>query len=92
MYRSICKMDMHIHIPVYVYLCFRGENVVRNPYRWLPRKDEKDKKDKKKAAERRAGSPSQVCVTDSKAVISPPPLHTRTAPTGITVVSHCCRY
>lgn len=31
----------------------------KNPYRWLPRKEERDKKDKKKAAERRSSSPSQ---------------------------------
>ncbi|XP_064637625.1 protein FAM47E-like isoform X2 [Lineus longissimus] len=32
---------------------------VRNPYRWLPRKDEKDKKDKKREMLRRSSSPSQ---------------------------------
>ena len=37
------------------------EPKVRNPYRWLPRKEEKDKRDKKKAQERRSNSPSQVC-------------------------------
>ncbi|XP_074650921.1 protein FAM47E-like [Tubulanus polymorphus] len=34
-------------------------NKNRNPYRWLPRKDEKDKKDRKKAVEKRTHSPSQ---------------------------------
>lgn len=34
---------------------------VRNPYRWFPRKDEKeDKKDKKGKSDRRSNSPSQV--------------------------------
>lgn len=35
------------------------ENQVRNPYRWLPRKEDKEGKDKKAAAERRLTSPSQ---------------------------------
>ncbi|XP_033743608.1 protein FAM47E-like [Pecten maximus] len=36
------------------------ENVVRNPYRWLPRKEEKEKKDKKKSTDRGGqGSPSR---------------------------------
>ena len=35
------------------------ETKIKNPYRWLPRKEEKDKKDKKKAAEVRNSSPSQ---------------------------------
>lgn len=33
---------------------------IRNPYRWLPRKDEKDKKDKKKPSDKSASSESQV--------------------------------
>lgn len=33
---------------------------IRNPYRWLPRKDEKDKKDKKKSSDKSASSESQV--------------------------------
>lgn len=32
---------------------------IRNPYRWLPRKDEKDKKDKKKSSDKSASSESQ---------------------------------
>ncbi len=37
------------------------ESKIRNPYRWLPRKDDRDdKKDKKKGAERRTSSPSEV--------------------------------
>jgi hypothetical protein len=35
------------------------ETKVRNPYRWLPKKEEKEKKDKKKTAERRNHSPSE---------------------------------
>jgi len=35
------------------------EPKTKNPYRWLPRKEERDRKDKKKAAERRSSSPSQ---------------------------------
>ena len=44
-------------------LSYRTEdNKVRNPYRWLPRKDEKekDKTDKKKGGDRRPTSPSEV--------------------------------
>lgn len=36
------------------------EPKIRNPYRWLPRKDEKDKKDKKKPSDKSASSESQV--------------------------------
>ncbi|XP_013402325.1 protein FAM47E [Lingula anatina] len=32
---------------------------IRNPYRWLPRKEEKEKKDKKKQTDKRPSSPSQ---------------------------------
>ncbi|CAH1777660.1 unnamed protein product [Owenia fusiformis] len=32
---------------------------IRNPYKWLPRKEEKDKKEKKKVLEKRSNSPSQ---------------------------------
>jgi len=35
------------------------ETKPKNPYRWLPRKEDRDKKDQKKAAERRSSSPSQ---------------------------------
>jgi len=37
------------------------ENKVRNPYRWLPKKDEKekDKKDKRKGGDKRPSSPSE---------------------------------
>lgn len=37
----------------------QDEGKVRNPYRWLPRKEEKEKKDRKKA-DKRPSSPSEV--------------------------------
>ena len=42
-------------------LTFRSEEIkVKNPYRWLPRKDEKEKKDRKKNNDKRPSSPSEV--------------------------------
>ena len=32
---------------------------MRNPYRWLPKKDERDKKDRKKVSEKRVTTPSE---------------------------------
>ena len=44
-----------------IYCRAPEEGKVRNPYRWLPRKEEKDdKKDKKRNSERRSNSPSEV--------------------------------
>jgi len=47
-----------VHLGIYYR---QEENVVKNPYRWLPRKEEKEKEKKKKSTDRGgASSPSRV--------------------------------
>ena len=54
-------LNRYCHLYHYMYCRAPEEGKIRNPYRWLPRKEEKDdKKDKKRNTERRSNSPSEV--------------------------------
>ena len=57
----ICAFLDSIQREMFLFCRAGDESRLRNPYRWLPRKDDRDdKKDKKKGAERRTSSPSEV--------------------------------
>ena len=60
------KQNLELN-PLFLSCFFSSEDgtKVRNPYRWLPRKEEKDRRDKKKKDEKRASSPSQVEIFQS---------------------------
>ena len=59
-------MMVHNNICVVVYSTDE-QHKVRNPYRWLAWKEEREKKDRRRMGERRAESPSEVrqCGADS---------------------------